>query len=843
MKTHNRILRAFVAGGLFLVPATGLAQLSNGLLNYWPLDGNGSDTAATYPGAASTIADDLTPGGTAGAASIDASGGLFGGSGLFQRATGNDGRLAAAQSADVNAAGEDLSISVWVQFENDDTGWQAILGKGEGANYRVAVENGGDGANQYSAGYAGGTGDAYNDNGVNIQDGTWHHIVATTTNGGGTQVYVDGALEATGGGPATIQDVSPGNELWIGNNAGSGTRMWDGRIDDVAMWGRVLSAAEVSDIYNTGIGGDALSTLMIDSDDDDSDGLPNLWEIFYGLDPNDDGSTDINNGPLGDPDSDNVSNLDEFNNGTFPNDADSDDDNLTDDVETNTGTWVNESDRGTNPLNSDSDGDGLRDDYENNDDTFVSETQTGTDPNIADSDLDTIPDGYEANNGLDPNFNDAGDDADGDTLTNLEEYLGPDATANTGDETSPESDDTDDDGLRDDYEDNTGLYVSATQTGTNPLVADTDGDRLLDGDETNDGTFDSATDTGSNPLVTDTDGDGTHDGAEVIGGRNPVVADGVSDGLGKKLLAYWNFDNNLDDIAHTLPGESMVPDNGTFTGPETDVFYSAEGLFGSSALEQNGGDGWVTVPSSVDTLRQIDNAVSVSAWVKVNSFDAAWQAIIAHGEGNQWRMARRNAETTAAYAGGAPDFPGAGIGPDIQFDGEWHHVVGVSDPDSFLTAIYIDGVQVATGVAPNLQNKRGGDATIPDLFIGANPQAANREWNGQIDDVAVWGRGLTQEEVTEIFEAGVSLEELLGGAQGLEITNITFDPSVGDNGQFSITFTSTPGASYSLNYSSDLEDFSFIVDNSIAGQDGSTTFTFLHPSPGSDRLFFRVGRN
>lgn len=818
------------------------AQLSNGLLNYWPLDGSGQDTAGTYPRSTSTVADDLVPGGAAGSASITAADGLFGGSGLFQRSTGTDGRLAAAQSDDVNAAGESLSISVWVQFENDDTGWQAILGKGEGANYRVAVENGG-GDPQHAAGYAGGTGDAWDNNGVNIQDGAWHHIVATTTNGGGTEVYVDGSLEATSVGPANIQDVSPGNELWIGNNAGASGRMWDGRIDDVAMWDRVLSAAEVSEIYNAGTGGTPLALLLTDLDDDDNDGLPNSWEVFYGLDPNDDGSVDIDNGPLGDPDMDNVSNLDEFNNGTFPNDDDSDDDTLTDDVETDTGIWVSESDRGTSPLNADSDGDGLRDDYENNDDNFVSETQTGTDPNLPDSDSDMLPDNYESVNGLDPNVDDAGEDPDSDTLTNLQEYLGSDNTANTGDETDPQSDDTDDDGLRDDYEDNSGIYVSATQTGTDPLVADTDGDRLLDGEETNDGNFVSPTETGTNPLVTDSDGDGTHDGAEVIGGRNPNVSDGVADGLGKKLLAYWTFDNTLEDIAHTLPGESMVADNGTFTGPETDVFYASEGLFGSSALEQTGGDGWVTVPSSVDTLRQIDNSVSVSAWVKVNNFDVAWQSIIAHGEGSQWRMARRAEEPTASYAGGATDLPGEGIGPSIGFDGEWHHIVGVSDSAAGLTAFYVDGVEIAIGAAPNLQNKRPTDADIPDLFIGANPQAGNREWNGQIDDVAVWGRGLTQEEITEIFTAGVSLGDLLGGAAELVITDITFDPDMGANGGFSITFNSTAGASYGLFFSEDLMDFGSDVNDNITGEEGSTTFMFEHPLPGSEKLFFRVQRN
>lgn len=45
----------------------------------------------------------------------------------------------------------------------------------------------------------------------------------------------------------------------------------------------------------------------------------------------------------------------------------------------------------------------------------------------------------------------------------------------------PRRPDTDDDGLPDGAEDNTGVYVSPAQTGTDPLDPDTDGDRFDDG--------------------------------------------------------------------------------------------------------------------------------------------------------------------------------------------------------------------------------------------------------------------------------------------------------------------------------------------------------------------------
>lgn len=50
--------------------------------------------------------------------------------------------------------------------------------------------------------------------------------------------------------------------------------------------------------------------------DDDNDGMSDIWEITYGLDPLGNGSKNINNGPDGDPDKDGFTNLQEYTAGT-----------------------------------------------------------------------------------------------------------------------------------------------------------------------------------------------------------------------------------------------------------------------------------------------------------------------------------------------------------------------------------------------------------------------------------------------------------------------------------------------------------------------------------------------
>ena len=137
----------------------------------------------------------------------------------------------------------------------------------------------------------------------------------------------------------------------------------------------------------------------------------------------------------------------------------------------------------------------------------------------SDFDEDGLPDSWEiriVDNLEDLNGNGAGPgpgsgtgDFDGDGLTDLDEY------EETG--TDPTKADTDEDGLSDGVETNTGTFVSATNTGTDPKKADTDSDGLIDSVETNTGVLVDEENTGTSPHNRDSDGDGYGDAGEISG--------------------------------------------------------------------------------------------------------------------------------------------------------------------------------------------------------------------------------------------------------------------------------------------------------------------------------------
>ena len=115
-----------------------------------------------------------------------------------------------------------------------------------------------------------------------------------------------------------------------------------------------------------------------------------------------------------------------------------------------------------------------------------------------------------------------------------------------------------------------------------------------------------------------------------------------------------------------------------------------------------------------------------------------------------------------AFAGGTvADVPQANATANLfpVNDGLYHHVVGVArDGESY--SLWIDGalVETRTNLLPNITN------SVNSVLIGGNPDTPQddfRTWNGNIDDVAVWKRALSDDEVNELFTNGNSIQFLI----------------------------------------------------------------------------------
>ena len=200
--------------------------------------------------------------------------------------------------------------------------------------------------------------------------------------------------------------------------------------------------------------------------------------------------------------------------------------------------------------------------------------------------------------------------------------------------------DSDNDGLIDSVETNTGLYVSPTDTGTDPNNPDTDGDGLSDGDEVN--TY------LTGPLLIDTDEDAINDGVEVAAGTNP------NDNFD---LPKYKVDDFYDDMIDGTKWTNFefvrrIVDDGT----GNHVFESAVEQYGSDASNNMG----FTNPETI---------ISIQADVKVTELDNSNAELRARIWGKFF-----NANFTEAE-------PGDGSG-DVLVQ------VGLKDTGSGLTGYY-----------------------------------------------------------------------------------------------------------------------------------------------------------
>ena len=353
-----------------------------------------------------------------------------------------------------------------------------------------------------------------------------------------------------------------------------------------------------------------------------------------------------------------------------------------------------------------------------------------------DSDRDDLPDLWETSwaaiNDL-TQLSDTGDfDADG--LTDLEEL-----TAGT----NPTNADSDGDGIADGAETNTGTFVNASDTGTNPGNPDSDSDGLEDGAEVDTHQTD--------PTDADSDDDGTHDGDEILAGTNPN--DPNSNPPLALPIGYWSFDDQ--GAGGTTADLSNGGNDGTLNGgPEV-----VEGPCGAGdfALKFDGIDDSVTTEVSLFTGGA---EFTMSGWVKFETAQIG-NRIGLFGQNDAVEFGLINPAQLQHWTnvGGALNVTVADTSP------EWMHVAITGDAAGRIA--YLNGVAELTPGNP----AAGSSSAFPFNIGGSGIYDASGNWfTGCIDEVAVWDKALTADEIMQLATCAITPLGRPRSQVGVEIT-------------------------------------------------------------------------
>jgi len=246
--------------------------------------------------------------------------------------------------------------------------------------------------------------------------------------------------------------------------------------------------------------------------------------------------------------------------------------------------------------------------------------------------------------------------------------------------------------------------------------------------------------------------------AEVIwlwDGRNPRDLTDVS--APSNLVGWWRMGD--DDTYPTLTDNSTNTNDGTMTNMEEGAMVSdvPGGTYTSRSLLFDGSDDYVYVGNAIGWDR--DEARSYSFWYKT-TMTSIGIIISKHGSGDPegWSIvANSNGKVLIEMTKVFPNRVGVESFATHN-DGNWHHVVitwsGATGTASDCK-MYFDSVEdtslnvysdTLNGSIANSHNFELGDREVDQ---GTYP------FDGNLDEVAIYDKELSQAEVTAIFNAGV----------------------------------------------------------------------------------------
>ncbi len=247
------------------------------------------------------------------------------------------------------------------------------------------------------------------------------------------------------------------------------------------------------------------------------------------------------------------------------------------------------------------------------------------------------------------------------------------------------------------------------------------------------------------------------------------------------LVNWWRAEANANDTVGT--------DNGTLNG--TAGFVNGEV---GQAFTFDGTSGYVSIPDSAP-LDSFTNAMTIELWMRSATIgnNADWVGLVSKGN-ESWRLMGRTSANTADVAFNGVT-PSEITGTRNVNDGQWHHIAGTYDGNRI--ALYVDGTLDASVTA---------SGTIAQLnfpvYIGGDsepPAGHTYLFNGQIDEVSLYNRALSSDEIAAIYNAGN------GGKCVSAPPSITSQPTnetvhVGDTATFAVVTTGTPPLSYQWSF-------------------------------------------
>jgi hypothetical protein len=212
------------------------------------------------------------------------------------------------------------------------------------------------------------------------------------------------------------------------------------------------------------------------------------------------------------------------------------------------------------------------------------------------------------------------------------------------------------------------------------------------------------------------------------------------------ILAHWSLDSVKDNLAIDSGG---ISNHGIVHG-----VTSTTGIIGNG-YAFDGTNDYVEVPLT-PALTMTTSSFSIEAWVKTTDAPTENIGIVTNYRNNTvpfWKLGLEGASKKFHFE--LRDTNGnykTISAPTRLNDGQWHHLVGVRDAEQGKIRFYVDGTLAGEGDAPP------GDVNSGQSI--AFGEHRNQYFQGCLDEVTLYGRALSAEDVREKYEKVVFLDDL-----------------------------------------------------------------------------------
>jgi hypothetical protein len=220
------------------------------------------------------------------------------------------------------------------------------------------------------------------------------------------------------------------------------------------------------------------------------------------------------------------------------------------------------------------------------------------------------------------------------------------------------------------------------------------------------------------------------------------------------LVGWWPFNGNAND-------ESGNGNNGTVNGATL-----TNDRFGNTgkAYNYDGVNDYIEINNNNLYSFMLNNSYTVNFWININSNSNMTQSFIGQGDGDGqyqnrfWRSYLSNSQINNHIRGNGSDPFDTKNTFTYSSTNTWTLITMVRNYNSNLQ-LYINGVLTdndndITGLSNQFTAQRN---ILIGAFLDANNNQLIQFLNGSLDDIGIWNRPLTQQEITALYNSSICI--------------------------------------------------------------------------------------